>query len=90
LAREPASRVGVKVADGVRAAKDAVRYLVLVRETSGPDWLTPDYFRIGASGRLNDLLMQRQGSSPAPTPARTTSPWTDETSCFGCRMPRSA
>src|SRR6516165_4785209 len=52
-------RVGVKVAGGVRTAKDAVRYLVLVRETAGPEWLSPDYFRIGASSLLNDLLMQR-------------------------------
>ena len=52
-------RVGVKVAGGVRTAKDAIRYLVLVRETAGPDWLSPDYFRIGASSLLNDLLMQR-------------------------------
>ena len=52
-------RVGVKVAGGVRTAKDAIRYLVLVRETAGPEWLTPDYFRIGASSLLNDLLMQR-------------------------------
>jgi deoxyribose-phosphate aldolase len=53
-------RVGVKVAGGVRTSKDAIRYLVLVRETAGPDWLSPDYFRIGASSLLNDLLMQRQ------------------------------
>jgi deoxyribose-phosphate aldolase len=52
-------RVGVKVAGGVRTAKDAIRYLVLVKETAGADWLTPDYFRIGASSLLNDLLMQR-------------------------------
>jgi deoxyribose-phosphate aldolase len=52
-------RVGVKVAGGVRTAKDAVRYLVLVHETAGPQWLTPDLFRIGASSLLNDLLMQR-------------------------------
>ena len=52
-------RVGVKVAGGIRTAKDAIRYLVLVRETAGPEWLTPDYFRIGASSLLNDLLMQR-------------------------------
>jgi deoxyribose-phosphate aldolase len=52
-------RVGVKVAGGVRTAKDAIRYLVLVRETAGPEWLSPDYFRIGASSLLNDLLMQR-------------------------------
>ena len=51
--------VGVKVAGGVRTAKDAVRYLVLVKETAGPEWLTPALFRIGASSLLNDLLMQR-------------------------------
>jgi deoxyribose-phosphate aldolase len=52
-------RVGVKVAGGVRTAKDAIRYLVLVRETAGSAWLTPALFRIGASSLLNDLLMQR-------------------------------
>jgi deoxyribose-phosphate aldolase len=52
-------RVGVKVAGGVRTAKDAIRYLVLVRETAGGEWLTPALFRIGASSLLNDLLMQR-------------------------------
>jgi deoxyribose-phosphate aldolase len=53
-------RVGVKVAGGVRTAKDAIRYLVLVNETTGRAWLTPDLFRIGASSLLNDLLMQRR------------------------------
>jgi deoxyribose-phosphate aldolase len=52
-------RVGVKAAGGIRTAKDAVRYLVVVHETAGPQWLTPDLFRIGASSLLNDLLMQR-------------------------------
>jgi deoxyribose-phosphate aldolase len=52
-------RVGVKVAGGIRTAKDAIRYLVLVREIAGPEWLTPELFRIGASSLLNDLLMQR-------------------------------
>jgi deoxyribose-phosphate aldolase len=52
-------RVGVKVAGGIRTAKDAIRYLVLVNETAGADWLTPGLFRIGASSLLNDLLMQR-------------------------------
>jgi deoxyribose-phosphate aldolase len=52
-------RVGVKVAGGIRTAKDAIRYLVLVNEIAGPAWLTPRYFRIGASTLLNDLLMQR-------------------------------
>ena len=52
--------VGVKPAGGIRTAKDALRYLVAVNETAGPDWLHPDRFRFGASGLLNDLLMQRQ------------------------------
>jgi deoxyribose-phosphate aldolase len=52
-------RVGVKVAGGIRTAKDAIRYLVLVNEIAGPAWLTPALFRIGASTLLNDLLMQR-------------------------------
>lgn len=51
--------VGVKVAGGIRNAKDAIRYLVLVNEIAGDQWLTPDLFRFGASSLLNDLLMQR-------------------------------
>ena len=50
--------VGLKVAGGIRSAKDALRYLVIVGETLGQEWLTPDRFRIGASSLLNDLLMQ--------------------------------
>jgi deoxyribose-phosphate aldolase len=52
-------QVGVKAAGGIRTAKDAIRYLVLVNETAGEDWLHPDRFRLGASTLLNDLLMQR-------------------------------
>jgi deoxyribose-phosphate aldolase len=51
--------VGVKPAGGIRTAKDAIKYLVTVNETAGPDWLHPDRFRFGASTLLNDLLMQR-------------------------------
>ncbi|SDU87719.1 deoxyribose-phosphate aldolase [Jiangella alkaliphila] len=59
--RETTGRqVGVKPAGGIRTSKDAVRYLVLVNETAGDDWLDPDWFRLGASSLLNDLLMQRQ------------------------------
>jgi deoxyribose-phosphate aldolase len=58
-ARVTGRQVGVKVAGGIRTAKDAIRYLVLVRETAGQQWLTPGLFRIGASSLLNDLLMQR-------------------------------
>lgn len=53
-------QVGVKPAGGIRTEKDAIRYLVLVNETAGEDWLDPRYFRIGASSLLNDLLMQRE------------------------------
>lgn len=52
-------RRGVKVAGGIRAAKDAIRYLVLVKEVAGDEWLDPRLFRFGASSLLNDLLMQR-------------------------------
>ena len=58
--RSSGRRVGVKVAGGIRTAKDAIRYLVIVRETAGRAWLTPNLFRIGASSLLNDLLMQRR------------------------------
>jgi deoxyribose-phosphate aldolase len=50
--------VGLKVAGGIRASKDAIRYLVIVHETLGDEWLDPDRFRIGASSVVNDLLMQ--------------------------------
>ncbi|CAM3139775.1 deoxyribose-phosphate aldolase [Stackebrandtia soli] len=52
--------IGVKPAGGIRTTKDAMKYLVVVKETAGDDWLTPDLFRFGASSLLNDLLMQRQ------------------------------
>lgn len=52
--------VGVKPAGGIRTTKDAIRYLVLVNETVGEEWLDAARFRLGASSLLNDLLMQRQ------------------------------
>ncbi|MEP6667072.1 MAG: deoxyribose-phosphate aldolase [Nocardioidaceae bacterium] len=52
-------QIGVKAAGGIRTSKDAIKYLVVVNETAGDDWLDPDWFRIGASSLLNDLLMQR-------------------------------
>ena len=66
--------VGLKVAGGIRTAKDAIRYLVIVHETLGADWLTPDRFRIGASSLLNDLLMQldKQRNGFYPDPDRYT------------------
>ena len=59
--REATGRmVGMKPAGGIRTTKDAMKFLVLVNETVGADWLSPDWFRLGASSLLNDLLMQRQ------------------------------
>jgi deoxyribose-phosphate aldolase len=52
-------RIGVKPAGGIRTTKDAIKQLVLVKETAGEDWLDPSLFRIGASALLNDLIMQR-------------------------------
>ena len=52
--------IGVKPAGGIRTAKDAMKYLVVVKETAGDAWLSPEYFRFGASSLLNDVLMQRQ------------------------------
>jgi len=51
-------RVGMKPAGGVRSAKQSLHYLVLVKETLGDAWLTPDLFRFGASALLEDILMQ--------------------------------
>ncbi len=53
-------KIGVKPAGGIRTAKDAIKYLVVVKEVAGEQWLTPDLFRFGASSLLNDVLMQRQ------------------------------
>jgi deoxyribose-phosphate aldolase len=50
---------GVKLAGGIRTSKEAVRYLVMVNEVAGDEWLTPTLFRFGASSLLNDLLQQR-------------------------------
>jgi deoxyribose-phosphate aldolase len=55
---ETGRRIGFKAAGGIRQAKQAVQHLVLVHETLGPDWLTPDLYRLGASSLLNDILMQ--------------------------------
>ncbi|MFO1051643.1 MAG: deoxyribose-phosphate aldolase [Planctomycetota bacterium] len=55
---ETGQLVGVKAAGGIRQAKDALRYLVMVNETCGDHWLDPRLFRFGASSLLNDVLMQ--------------------------------
>ena len=51
-------KVGMKPAGGISDAKTAIRYLIMVKETLGKDWLTPDLFRFGASSLANDILMQ--------------------------------
>ena len=58
FAFETGRRVGMKPAGGVRTSKQALHLLVLVKETLGDAWLTPERFRIGASTVTNDLLMQ--------------------------------
>ncbi|MDQ3194610.1 MAG: deoxyribose-phosphate aldolase [Bacteroidota bacterium] len=55
---ETGIKTGMKPAGGIKTAKDAIAYLILVKETLGDDWLTPDLYRLGASSVLNDILMQ--------------------------------
>jgi deoxyribose-phosphate aldolase len=68
--RETGRPVGFKPAGGIRTAKQAIAYLVVLYETLGPDWMDPERFRLGASTLLNDILMQiekeRTGAYQAP------------------------
>ena len=59
MAEQTGRVVGLKLAGGIRTAKQAWHYMVIVGETLGPEWLTPQRFRLGASSLLNDVLMQR-------------------------------
>jgi deoxyribose-phosphate aldolase len=56
--QQTGARIGLKLAGGIRTAKQSWQYLVIVNETLGAEWLTPDLFRLGASSLLNDVLMQ--------------------------------
>ena len=56
--RSTGRQVGMKPAGGIRTAKEAIQYLVILYETLGPRWMSPDWFRFGASSLLNDVLMQ--------------------------------
>jgi deoxyribose-phosphate aldolase len=56
--RQTGRRVGMKPAGGIKTSKQALHLLVLVKETLGDAWLTPELFRLGASTLTNDLLMQ--------------------------------
>jgi deoxyribose-phosphate aldolase len=68
--RETGRPVGFKAAGGIRTAKQAISYLVVAYETLGPDWMTPERLRLGASTLLNDVLMQidkeRTGAYQSP------------------------
>jgi deoxyribose-phosphate aldolase len=68
--RQTGRAVGMKPAGGIRTSKEAIAYLVVLYETLGPRWMTPDRFRFGASTLLNDVLMQlrkeRTGSYQGP------------------------
>lgn len=55
---ETGIRIGMKPAGGIKTAKESLAYLVLLKETLGSDWMTPDLFRFGASTLANDVLMQ--------------------------------
>jgi deoxyribose-phosphate aldolase len=55
---ETGIRIGMKPAGGIRNSKQALAYLVMLKETLGDDWLTPELFRFGASSLLNDVIMQ--------------------------------
>ncbi|HZT19039.1 MAG TPA: deoxyribose-phosphate aldolase [Dongiaceae bacterium] len=57
-AEETGARVGFKPAGGLRSAKDALSWLILMKEEAGPDWMTPNFFRIGASSLLGDIERQ--------------------------------
>jgi len=67
---ETGRKVGMKPSGGIRVSKQAVQYLVQLHETLGPEWLTPDLYRLGASSLLNDVLMQirkeRTGAYQSP------------------------
>src|SRR5260370_18681464 len=74
---ETGIRIGMKPAGGIRTAKQALAYLVMVKETLGDDWLTPDLFRFGASTLINDALMQiaKTVTGTYQTPAHFSLPY---------------
>jgi len=59
-------RIGMKPAGGIRTAKESLAYLVMLQETLGEDWMTPDLFRFGASTLANDVIMQIAKSIDGP------------------------
>ena len=75
--RETGRMVGMKPAGGISSAKLALHYLVMLHETLGNAWMTPDWFRFGASSLANDVLMQLVNRRPAAISRLTTSLWID-------------
>ena len=75
--RDTGASSGLKLAGGIRTAKHAWQYLVVVLETLGADWMHPDRLRLGASSLLNDLLLQRPSCAAAATRSRRASPSTE-------------
>jgi len=69
---ETGERIGMKPAGGIRTAKQSLHYLVMLAETLGADWMTPQWFRFGASSVVNDLLHQiaRRGDGHYASPRR--------------------
>jgi len=57
---ETGRMVGMKPAGGISKAKLAIHYLVMLHETLGSAWMTPEWYRFGASSLANDVLMQLQ------------------------------
>jgi deoxyribose-phosphate aldolase len=74
FADQTGRQVGFKAAGGVRTAKQGWQYLVVLQETLGPAWLTPDLVRVGASSLLNDVLLQLrfQATGRYPRPQRAS------------------
>ena len=58
--------MGLKVSGGIRTLRDAALYLALADDVMGPDWATPQTFRIGASALYDALVAAIEGREPAP------------------------
>ena len=58
--KDTGKKIGMKPAGGIRTAKQSWHYLCMVNETLGDGWLSPEWFRFGASSLLNDVLRSMQ------------------------------
>jgi deoxyribose-phosphate aldolase len=70
FAEQTGRRVGLKIAGGVKTAKQGWQHMVVLQETLGPEWLDPSLYRIGASGMLDDVLFQYQYLTTGRYPRR--------------------